>query len=1008
MRDTKQAPVEWDVVFTPDVWDTFMMMEQQELSSVASRSVKKENASVGEDRPVASNVKVDLKSYPTFDGKLQNWKPFKRQFYAMAQMHSLDYLLSKSIDSLAIDEESEKYKKDNKFLQSALTYALAKSHSISKVEKNDNSGDGKQSWLDLVDWYEGQGSEETIAAKALNVITTHKLNTNTHGGAEAFLERYQQAVLDLENVGEPCGEKMAKLHLLNNIIDKDYEITVENLRMNDTKTYSDVLQEIRRKSILVESTRRNSNRRANNAKKGDPKDQKDKKWVPPHKWHKMSKEEREAHKKKYGTKQGDKKPELPKQYSSSLNAAATEQKKELIQSMRQSKEEETKQEEDDSDLTAHEKKFLNLMRTYSTRKVGLCRTINISREMSSRLNALTTDDDYGTVLIDGGCDTTLCGQGWEIESVSERRVNVQGYADNVESISLPIGTAIAAVELDDQTVIVEANEAILMESNKNSLLSTFQVREFGHKVHDVARRHGGDQCLEADGTKLPFSVVKGLFTMRVRLPTEAEKLDCVRIPLTSDQPWEPEIFSDGSHSDDPLAVTIASSSVLRREVTVADPISQVEVDTTHLYLERVSSVNANSTSDTPIDVSKYQHKLGWMPLSVIKRTLKNTTNLAKNFLRLPLRRHFKSRYPQLNRNRLQETYCTDTFFSSVDGIGGISCMQIFCGEKSLFTKAYSMTTESQGPDKLEEFIADVGAPYKLKSDNSQMQTSEAWRAILRKYNIAFGTTEPQHPWQNKCERRIQDVKSFTNRIMDHTKTPDFLWNYCVNYVIYLMNHTSSRVLGWKTPIEMAFGSTPDISALLQYAFYEPVYYYDHDQSFPHSQELRGRFLGMAENQGDALTYYVLTSSHTVIARSVLRSALTIDQPNLRADDAVIGTTVEGGELSTYGNPNELGIFKPTTLNVPGEDDDAATATTAELTDDDEEEELLALPASTTTTTESSNGSPVLQSTTDITGSRTLPRVDPLDLVGYKFQEVHNEVRREATVKEMTEDGSFVI
>ena len=140
MRDTKQAPVEWDVVFTPDVWDTFMMMEQQELSSVASRSVKRENASVSEDRPVASNVKVDLRSYPTFDGKLQNWKPFKRQFYAMAQMHSLDYLLSKSIDSLGIVEESEKYKKDNKFLQSALTYALAKSH-----EKNDSSGDGKQS-----------------------------------------------------------------------------------------------------------------------------------------------------------------------------------------------------------------------------------------------------------------------------------------------------------------------------------------------------------------------------------------------------------------------------------------------------------------------------------------------------------------------------------------------------------------------------------------------------------------------------------------------------------------------------------------------------------------------------------------------------------------------------------------------------------------------------------------------------------------------------------------------
>jgi len=143
-----------------------------------------------------------------------------------------------------------------------------------------------------------------------------------------------------------------------------------------------------------------------------------------------------------------------------------------------------------------------------------------------------------------------------------------------------------------------------------------------------------------------------------------------------------------------------------------------------------------------------------LTLNVIKKTFLNTTNLAKNFLRLPLGRHFKSRFPQLNRNRLQETYSTDTFFSSVDGIGGVSFTQIFCGEKSLFTKAYAITTESQGPAMLEQFIAEVGTPYRMHSDNSQMQTSDAWRSILRKYNIEFSTTEPKHPHQNRSERRI--------------------------------------------------------------------------------------------------------------------------------------------------------------------------------------------------------------------------------------------------------------
>ena len=86
-----------------------------------------------------------------------------------------------------------------------------------------------------------------------------------------------------------------------------------------------------------------------------------------------------------------------------------------------------------------------------------------------------------------------------------------------------------------------------------------------------------------------------------------------------------------------------------------------------------------------------------------------------------------------------------------------------------------MRTESQGTQALEDFIAEIGAPYAIISDNARMQTGEVWKNILRKYNIQGLTTEPYHPQQNPAERRIQDVKRVALRIMDHTNTPETLW-----------------------------------------------------------------------------------------------------------------------------------------------------------------------------------------------------------------------------------------
>ena len=56
------------------------------------------------------------------------------------------------------------------------------------------------------------------------------------------------------------------------------------------------------------------------------------------------------------------------------------------------------------------------------------RTANILR---SRIHAVKASEKksngLGEILIDGGCDTCLCGQGFVVESTTSRTVNVQGF-----------------------------------------------------------------------------------------------------------------------------------------------------------------------------------------------------------------------------------------------------------------------------------------------------------------------------------------------------------------------------------------------------------------------------------------------------------------------------------------------------------------------------------------------------------------------------------------------------
>ena len=72
----------------------------------------------------------------------------------------------------------------------------------------------------------------------------------------------------------------------------------------------------------------------------------------------------------------------------------------------------------------------------------------------------------GKLLIDGECDTNLVGNGFIVESQSNRSVDVHGFIDSTKFERLPFVLAITTLDLEDEVILLELKECIIVKNDK--------------------------------------------------------------------------------------------------------------------------------------------------------------------------------------------------------------------------------------------------------------------------------------------------------------------------------------------------------------------------------------------------------------------------------------------------------------------------------------------------------------------------------------------------------------
>jgi hypothetical protein len=532
-------------------------------------------------------------------------------------------------------------------------------------------------------------------------------------------------------------------------------------------------------------------------------------------------------------------------------------------------------------------------------------------------------------LVDGGANGGLAGSDCRVIETSLDTVDVIGIAENILP-SLPLGTC-AGRCLSTQGPVIVLLHQYALHGGTQSTHSIAQMRAFGLLVDECPRAHGGFQrIVTPEGYILPLAIRGGLPYLDMRYPTDAEMDRLPQVALTADMPWNPylgdnEFAFEGDRYVDADETLPDEFGIIDGHLTDHGeyfeglPYIDERVDCLCEKLERFAQKVGLSPHER--DFEALRPLFGWVPAERIKKTLEATTQFARNTLVLPFRKHFKTRFPAANVPRLDEVVATDTFFAAepalddgVPGHAGVKMVQMYCGKTSQITYAAPMHKESEMPNTLNDFIRKLGAMRGLFSDNARAQTSLRVKDILRHYKIDDMQSEANQQNQNYAERRIGEVKRLTSTIMDRTGTPAGYWLLCLLYAVYLLNHLAVESLEWRTPIQVATGHKPDTSALLVFRFWEPVFY-AHEDAFPRTREKSGRWVGVAEHQGDAMTWLILTDdTKRVIARSNVRTATDPSLPN-----AVLHPVGGEGLLGDPGGPGLLSLAEVLREDTPGID-----------------------------------------------------------------------------------------
>ena len=483
---------------------------------------------------------------------------------------------------------------------------------------------------------------------------------------------------------------------------------------------------------------------------------------------------------------------------------------------------------------------------------------------------MSTDYAYSMLGLDSHADISCAGRDAYILAQNEGRTcTVHPFNESYDPMTgINIVNALYKYETTDgDEYVLEVNQCLdFTKTMTHSILCTNQARHMGIIINDVPRvcdSLSTQDMRTKDGKYImPLEMNGPIPYLPVSKPSLNDVEYLPRIQITSDEiEWDPHsIFNTSQPS---------VYKYLEQDLDIS-----WNVKGTNILSQIVQTHNSRISAIAHLNDGKFKAddlaNLWGIGSSATARTLKATTQLATRYLNGKIHRRVRTRMHQRRYRQLWghlSRFSSDTFKSKTKSLRGNNYFQLFCNNGA-FTKVYPMKGKKESHLALHRFLHEIGVPSELHTDGAGELVHGEWNALCQRYKIYRTYTEPHSPWQNIAERAGGIIKSKTRDMMRRTNTPLVLWDYCVEYNAEIRCMTATNIfdLNNRTPFESVLGFTPDISELVEFGWYQWVWY--HDPVHPERDNL-GRWLGPAHNVGQGLAYYILNHNAEVIVRSTV-------------------------------------------------------------------------------------------------------------------------------------------
>ncbi len=598
--------------------------------------------------PDSKDVKrASLPSSCKFTGDTTKFEEFRNTVEGHYRQQQASYLFNKDFVKAYTEHGSACYvmfegisspgqvRKDVEALYGAIQQSCQKGMAKTILLKYADTSNGVAAWQDICKEFDHSGDPKTKASE-LEIVVSTPFSNNYKGGLVGWVKDYENAFAELEVLGKTSfvDDDSKKDRLLQNYVDptsKEYlileKLTADMnfkelctfLRSHGIKKSKSILKRRANQSTADHSESTNATLKdlaksvaslvKQNHHVSDPCELIQAREfmaqltrIEPNVWKQLPRDiqeyiskgraaEREKAKKEEPKKSGSNKTgsELPRQYNRQANLTQVEDEEDDILQEYLNEALGTKGASDDDIQT---NAFNTITRTVE---------VSISEErVISCMNSLVIEDQQKLVIMDNGADTSVIGKGWDIIAVHPtRKAHVIGF-DHKAAVkkNLDIVSAVTAVDINDHVYLLQINEAVSNPSAEHSLLSEYQVRDFGTSIDSVPRKHGGTQRMNVGDVDIPFGVHNCLIHFKSRHPT-VEELDKIQPIVLSqgDIPWNPRSQEHNSPIDTDFHQEVIAAAK-------ADALAELEEQEDH-WAQNVILGTSSSFDDIDTNPSAY-------------------------------------------------------------------------------------------------------------------------------------------------------------------------------------------------------------------------------------------------------------------------------------------------------------------------------------------------------------------------------------------------------------------